>query len=125
VLVRAGHTEALVDLCRIAGLSPVAAGIEIMRPDGEMARQPDLETFCKKHELRMCSVADLIRYRMSRETLVKRLETITLPTRWGTFTLHAYERSASAPGPVQGGHRRTGCRREGEGVARPGDCPRP
>lgn len=91
VLVRAGHTEALVDLCRLAGLSPVAAGIEIMRPDGEMARQPDLQAFCKKHKLRMCSVADLIRYRMSRETLVKRLETITLPTRWGTFTLHAYE----------------------------------
>src|SRR5690606_36268054 len=91
VLVRAGHTEALTDLCRMAGLSPVAAGIEIMRADGEMARRPDLEAFCRRHALKVCSVEELIRYRMQRESLIKRLETVTLPTRWGTFTLHAYE----------------------------------
>ena len=91
VLVRAGHTEALTDLCRLAGLQPVAAGIEIMRPDGEMARRPDLDAFCKKHEFSACTVEDLIRYRMRRETLVRRLETVTLPTKWGTFTLHAYD----------------------------------
>lgn len=91
VLVRAGHTEALTDLCRMAGLAPVAAGIEIMRPDGEMARRPDLEAFCRRHSLKMCSVEELIRYRMQRESLVKRLEMVELPTRFGTFTLHAYE----------------------------------
>lgn len=91
VLVRAGHTEALVDLCRMAGMPPVAAGIEIMRPDGEMARRPDLDAFCRKHGLKICSVEELIRYRVQRESLVKRLETVALPTRWGDFTLHAYE----------------------------------
>ena len=91
VLVRAGHTEALTDLCRLAGLAPVAAAIEIMRPDGEMARRSDLEAFCRRHGLKMCSVEGLIRYRLQRESLVKRLQSISLPTRWGTFTLHAYE----------------------------------
>ena len=91
VLVRAGHTEALTDLCRLAELAPVAAGIEIMRPDGEMARRADLEAFCRRHRLKMCSVEDVIRYRLQRESLVKRLETVSLPTRWGAFTLHAYE----------------------------------
>jgi 3,4-dihydroxy 2-butanone 4-phosphate synthase/GTP cyclohydrolase II len=91
VLVRAGHTEALTDLCRMAGLRPVAAAIEIMRSDGEMARRPDLEAFCRRHQMRICSVEQLIRHRMQRETLIKRLETVNLPTRWGTFTLHAYE----------------------------------
>jgi 3,4-dihydroxy 2-butanone 4-phosphate synthase/GTP cyclohydrolase II len=91
VLVRAGHTEALTDLCRLAGLAPVAAAIEIMRSDGEMARRPDLETFCRRHDLKMCSVEELIRYRIQRESLVKRLETVALPTRWGTFAVHAYE----------------------------------
>ena len=62
-----------------------------MRPDGEMARRPDLDAFCQKHGLAACTVEDLIRYRMRRETLIKRLETVTLPTKWGTFTLHAYE----------------------------------
>ncbi len=90
-LVRAGHTEGMTDLCRLAGLAPVGVGIEVMRDDGEMARRPDLEAFAQKHGLKMCSVADVIRYRTRRETLVKRVETITLPTRWGDFTLHAYD----------------------------------
>ncbi len=91
VLVRAGHTEGMTDLCRLAGLKPVAAGIEIMREDGEMARRPELETFCAKHNLKMCTIADLISYRLKREQFVKRIESITLPTRWGVFKLIAYQ----------------------------------
>ena len=63
VLERSGHTEALVDLCRLAGLAPAAVGIEICRPDGEMARRPDLERFCRAHGLGMCSVAQVIEHR--------------------------------------------------------------
>jgi 3,4-dihydroxy 2-butanone 4-phosphate synthase/GTP cyclohydrolase II len=91
VLVRAGHTEGMSDLCRLAGLQPVAAGIEIMREDGEMARRSELEAFCDKHKLKMCTIAELISYRMKREQFVKRIETITLPTRWGEFKLIAYQ----------------------------------
>jgi 3,4-dihydroxy 2-butanone 4-phosphate synthase/GTP cyclohydrolase II len=91
VLVRAGHTEGMADLCRLAGLQPVAAGIEIMRQDGEMARRPELEAFCKRHSIKMATIADLISYRLKREQFVKRIESITLPTRWGEFRLHAYQ----------------------------------
>ncbi|HVT88248.1 MAG TPA: bifunctional 3,4-dihydroxy-2-butanone-4-phosphate synthase/GTP cyclohydrolase II [Tepidisphaeraceae bacterium] len=91
VLVRAGHTEGMVDLCRLAGLKSVGAGIEIMREDGEMARRPELEKFCDQHKLKMCTIADLISYRMKREQFVKRIQTVTLPTRWGTFKLVAYQ----------------------------------
>jgi 3,4-dihydroxy 2-butanone 4-phosphate synthase/GTP cyclohydrolase II len=90
VLVRAGHTEGMADLCRLAGLQPVGAGIEVMRPDGEMARRAELEDFCKKHNIKMCTIADLISYRLKREQFVRRIESITLPTRWGEFRLHAY-----------------------------------
>lgn len=98
VLVRAGHTEGMADLCRLAGLIPVAAGIEIMREDGEMARRTELESFCQKHNLKMCTIADLISFRLKREQFVKRIETVTLPTRWGTFKLIAYQ-SAVDPQP--------------------------
>lgn len=91
VLVRAGQTEGSVDLARLAGLKPAAVICEIMRDDGEMARRPELEVFCQKHRLKMCTVSDLISYRLQREQLVKRVETITLPTNWGDFTLIAYE----------------------------------
>jgi 3,4-dihydroxy 2-butanone 4-phosphate synthase/GTP cyclohydrolase II len=91
VLVRAGQTEGSVDLARLAGLRPAAVICEIMRDDGEMARRPELEVFCAKHRLKMCTVADLISYRLQREMLVKRVETVNLPTAWGDFTLHAYE----------------------------------
>ena len=90
VLVRLGQTEGSVDLCRLSGLKPAAVICEIMRDDGEMARRPDLEIFCHKHHLKMCTIADLISYRMKREQFIKRIQTIQLPTRWGTFTLHAY-----------------------------------
>src|SRR5687768_750980 len=90
VLVRAGQTEGSVDLSRLAGLKPAAMICEILREDGAMARRPDLEVFCHKHGLKMCTVADLISYRLKREQFVKRIESVTLPTRWGEFRLHAY-----------------------------------
>ena len=98
VLVRLGQTEGSVDLCRLGGLKPAAVICEVMREDGEMARRADLEDFCAKHDLKMCTIADLISYRLKREQFVKRIESITLPTRWGTFTLHAYQ-SAIDPEP--------------------------
>jgi 3,4-dihydroxy 2-butanone 4-phosphate synthase / GTP cyclohydrolase II len=91
VLVRAGQTEGSVDLARLAGLKPAAVICEIMKPDGEMARRPELEEFCAKHGLKMCTIAELISYRLKREQFVKRIESITLPTDWGTFRLHAYQ----------------------------------
>src|SRR3954462_4269479 len=97
-LVRAGHTEGMTDLCRLAGLSPAAAGIEVMREDGEMARRPELEAFCRKHDIKMATIADLISYRLKKEQFIRRIESITLPTRWGTFQLHAYQ-SAIDPQP--------------------------
>src|SRR5258706_6815468 len=71
---------------------------EIMREDGEMARRAELEEFCRKHHLKMCTIAELISYRLKREQFVKRIESVTLPTRWGTFRLHAYQ-SAVDPQP--------------------------
>src|SRR3954451_12693301 len=91
VLVRAGQTEGSVDLARLAGLKPAAVICEIMRDDGEMARRPELEEFCRVHNLKMCTIADLISYRLKSEQFVKRIETVQLPTNWGTFTLHAYQ----------------------------------
>ena len=91
VLVRAGQTEGSVDLARLAGFKPAAVICEIMRDDGEMARRPELEAFCNKFDLKMCTVADLISYRLKREQFVRRIETVTLPTDWGIFTLHAYQ----------------------------------
>jgi len=91
VLVRAGQTEGSVDLCRLAGLRPVATIIEIMNDDGTMARVPDLARFSKKHGIRMYTVADLIEYRMRRETFVLRGATTKMPTKFGEFTLIAYQ----------------------------------
>ena len=91
VLVRAGQTEGSVDLARLAGMKPAAVICEIMKPNGEMARRGDLEEFCAKHSLKMCTIAELISYRLKREQFVKRIESVSLPTTWGTFTLHAYQ----------------------------------
>jgi len=96
VLVRAGHTEASVDLCRLAGLTPVAVLCEVKKSDGSMARLPDLKRFAKRHELKIISVSQLIRHRTERERLVQRVATTTLPTRWGDFTLHAYRSDIDA-----------------------------
>jgi len=90
VLKRAGQTEASVDLCRIAGLTPAAVLCEIMNEDGSMARVPDLATFCARHGLRMVTVADLIRHRMRHERLVERIASPHLPTTFGDFRLYAY-----------------------------------
>ena len=94
VLVRTGQTEGSVDLCRLAGLYPAAIIIEIMRPDGEMARVPDLQLFCAEHGIKMCSVAQTIDYRLKRESLVRRLDPVAgrpLRTPYGVFTAHLFE----------------------------------
>jgi 3,4-dihydroxy 2-butanone 4-phosphate synthase / GTP cyclohydrolase II len=92
VLVRAGQTEGSVDLARLAGLKPAAVICEVLRPqDGEPMRRTELEAFCQRHGLKMCTIAELISYRLKREQFVKRVESVTLPTHWGEFKLHAYQ----------------------------------
>ncbi len=91
VLRRAGHTEAAVDLAKLAGLRPVGMLCEILNEDGSMARVPDLELFCEKHGLLMISIADLIAYRRTRERLIKKVVDIDLPLRVGDFHLYLYE----------------------------------
>jgi 3,4-dihydroxy 2-butanone 4-phosphate synthase / GTP cyclohydrolase II len=90
VLVRAGQTEASVDLSRIAGLNPSGVICEIMNEDGTMARVPQLMEFCKEHDIKMLTVADLIRYRMQHERYVRRVAEAVLPTRHGDFRMIAY-----------------------------------
>jgi 3,4-dihydroxy 2-butanone 4-phosphate synthase / GTP cyclohydrolase II len=91
VLERAGQTEGSVDLCRLAGVYPAGVIIEIMAEDGSMARLPELTTFCQKHGLVMCSVADLIQYRLQRDTLINRIESLPIDTDFGRFDLRVYE----------------------------------
>lgn len=90
VLVRAGQTEGSIDLCRLAGFKPAAVLIEIMNDDGTMARVPDLTRFCHTHGLSMCTVANLVEYRIQRERFVERGATIRMPTEYGEFTLIEY-----------------------------------
>jgi 3,4-dihydroxy 2-butanone 4-phosphate synthase/GTP cyclohydrolase II len=91
VLVRAGQTEASVDLARLAGLIPAGIICEIMRDDGTMARVPDLTEFCHEHDMKMLTVAELIRYRMAHERYVHRVGEALVSTRHGEFRLIAYE----------------------------------
>ena len=91
VLVRAGQTEASVDLARLAGLNPSGVICEIMNDDGTMSRVPELTKFCAQHGLKMLTVAELIRYRMQNERYVHRVGEATVPTRFGTFRLIAYQ----------------------------------
>jgi 3,4-dihydroxy 2-butanone 4-phosphate synthase/GTP cyclohydrolase II len=91
VLVRAGQTEAAVDLARIAGLYPAGVICEIMNEDGTMARVPELTKFARRHRLLMITIADLIKYRMRTERLVRRVATADLPTEHGAFRIYAYE----------------------------------
>jgi 3,4-dihydroxy 2-butanone 4-phosphate synthase/GTP cyclohydrolase II len=91
VLVRAGQTEASVDIARSAGLQPAAVICEIMNDDGTMARMPELEVFAAKHGLKIISVADLVRYRVEKEMLVRRVVEAELPTVHGTFHIVLYE----------------------------------
>src|SRR5215831_404828 len=91
VLVRAGQTEASVDLARLAGLVPAGVICEIMNDDGTMARVPQLAEFCRRHGLKMLTVAELIRYRMAHERYVRRLAEAIVPTPYGDFRMIAYE----------------------------------
>ena len=93
VLKRAGHTEAAVDLARLAGLDPAGVLCEIVNDDGSMSRVPDLERFCAEHDLLLISIADLIRHRSRTEQLVHRIGEATLPTPWGPFRCIAYRSS--------------------------------
>lgn len=90
VLVRAGHTEGSVDLARLAGMKDAAVICEIMRPDGTMARLPDLRAFCQQHGLKMCTIEELIKYRRQRERLIRRELSVKLPTEFGDFDLFVY-----------------------------------
>jgi 3,4-dihydroxy 2-butanone 4-phosphate synthase/GTP cyclohydrolase II len=90
VLVRAGHTEAAVDLARLAGLRPAGALIEIINDDGTMARMPQLQEVAKKFGFKIITIKDLIAYRVAHETLIRKEEEVFLPTRWGNFQLIAY-----------------------------------
>src|ERR1700726_3037438 len=91
VLVRAGQTEASVDLARLAGMVPAGIICEIMKDDGSMARVPDLVEFCREHQMKMLTVAELIRYRMQHERYVHRVGEALIDTRFGEFRLIAYE----------------------------------
>lgn len=110
VLVRAGHTEAAVDLTRLAGLRPVGMICEIMNPDGTMARLPNLLKFARRWKLKIVSIADLISYRLAQERLVERIATAKLPTCFGQFMVYGFrnklqpkeEHLALVAGKVQG-----------------------
>jgi 3,4-dihydroxy 2-butanone 4-phosphate synthase/GTP cyclohydrolase II len=91
VLVRAGQTEAAVDLARLADLYPAGVICEVMNEDGTMARVPELEVFCRRHGLKMITIKDLIRYRMRHERLVRKIAEAELPTTYGPFRIHAFE----------------------------------
>src|SRR5262245_37653364 len=90
VLVRAGHTEGSVDLARLAGLKEAAVICEIVNPDGHMARLPDLREFCQRHQLKMCTIEALIKYRRHRERLIHRELALKLPTAHGEFDMIVY-----------------------------------
>lgn len=91
VLVRAGHTEASVDLCRLAGLEPAAVVCEVIRDDGEMARVPDLIEFAKQHGMVIATINDLIQYRLEQDSLVERVADADMPTAHGSFRAIAYQ----------------------------------
>ncbi|MCP5003030.1 MAG: bifunctional 3,4-dihydroxy-2-butanone-4-phosphate synthase/GTP cyclohydrolase II [Planctomycetes bacterium] len=90
VLVRAGHTEGAVDLARLAGLKPSSVICEIMNEDGTMSKLPDLKSFAAKHDLKMCTIADIIKYRHEKERLIEKRVSVNLPTKYGKFVLHLY-----------------------------------
>jgi 3,4-dihydroxy 2-butanone 4-phosphate synthase/GTP cyclohydrolase II len=90
VLMRSGHTEAAVDLCRLAGLPPVGVICELANDDGTVMKGEQIDAFAKTHDLKRISVADLIAYRQAREKLVERIATFPVETPWGSFTGYAY-----------------------------------
>lgn len=91
VLQRAGHTEAAVDLVKLAGCRSIGVICEIMSDDGSMARLPELIRFAKRHSLKICTIADLIQFRRTREKLIERIEVVKLPTDYGEFDLYLYQ----------------------------------
>ena len=91
VLKRAGHTEAAVDLARMAGLYPAGVLCEVVKENGEMARLPDLVEFCAEHDLLLISIAQLIKYRRQNEKLIRRVSEARIPTKWGDFQAYVYE----------------------------------
>lgn len=95
VLVRAGHTEAAVDLARLSGLQPAAALIEIINDDGTMARLPELIEVSKKFDIKIISIKDLIAYRLRTESVVERGEEVSMPTEWGTFRLIPFRQKST------------------------------
>ena len=95
VLRRAGHTEAAVDLARLAGLQPAAALIEIMNPDGTMARLPQLQKVAEEFGLKIISIRDLIAYRLKEETIIEKVETVDLPTEYGHFRLTPFRQKSN------------------------------
>ena len=95
VLRRAGHTEAAIDLARLAGCQPAGVIVEIMNEDGTMARMPELQVIAQKHNLKMISIEQLIAYRLERESLIEELDHYTLDTEYGTFQVKAYRQSTS------------------------------
>ena len=100
VLVRAGHTEAAVDISRIAGLNPTAVICEIMKNDGTMARLKDLIPFCKKHNLKIGSISDLIRYRVNNDPIIKRKNNNVLNTKkYGKWNIFSYKNTVNESGP--------------------------
>ncbi len=90
VLVRTGHTEGAVDLARLAGAKPAAVICEIMNEDGSMSKLPELKKFAEKHKLKMCTIADIIKYRHEQERLIEKRVSVNLPTVYGKFILHLY-----------------------------------
>ena len=109
VLVRAGQTEASVDLARLAGLTPAGVICEIMNDDGTMARVPDLVAFCEEHRLKMITVAELIRYRMAHERCIHRKGAAMLPTDFGEFSMIAYGSDLDGESHVALVHGDVGC----------------
>lgn len=95
VLRRSGHTEAAIDLCKMAGLYPAAALMEIMNEDGTMSRLPELAEFAKGHGLKLISIKDMIAYRLQQESLVEMGEEVTLPTEWGTFRMIPFRQKSN------------------------------
>lgn len=100
VLRRAGHTEAAVDLTRLAGLYPAGVICEIMKEDGTMARVPELMEFCRRHNLKISTVAALIQYRRKNEKLIRRVDSAKLPTKYGQFLAVAYESLLDGKGHI-------------------------
>ena len=113
VLRRAGHTEAAVDLARLAGCYPAGVICEVLDEHGDMARLPELTDLARRHGLKMITIKDLIEYRTRKESLVRRIASTRLPTEFGEFTAVAYEATVYERHPPGSGHGRRGRRDPG------------